>query len=84
MDFLNPAKQWVGNRCYRNLLARPDEELPAYVESNEYEEGEAQNMRPRRFPFYLLLYFLFIFYLHRCTLPDFSFVSFLANRTPPL
>ena len=36
----------------------------------------------RRFPSYLLLYSLFIFYLPRCTLPDFpsvsSLVSFLA------
>ena len=32
---------------------------------------------PRLFPSYLLLYFLFIFYLPRCILPDFPHVSSL-------
>ena len=35
---------------------------------------------PRRFPSYLLIYFLFIFYLSRCTLPDFPSVSSLASQ----
>ena len=41
------------------------------------------NSSPGRFPSYrlliLLLYFLFIFYLPRCTLPDFPSVSSLAS-----
>ena len=37
------------------------------------------NSTPRRFSSYLLLYFLFIFYLPRCILPDFPSVSSLAS-----
>ena len=38
------------------------------------------NWTTRRFPSYFFLYFLFIFYFPRCTLPYFSSVSSLSSK----
>jgi len=53
------------------------------TESQPHKSHLTSNLNYRRFPSYLLctflLYFFFIFYLHRCTLPDFPSVSSLVS-----
>ena len=39
------------------------------------------NSTPRRLPSYLLLYFRFVFYIPRCTVPDFPSTSSQASLT---
>ena len=53
--------------------------LGTIVRTNLTRVTSPPNSAPRRFPSYLLLYFLFIFYLPRCTLPDFPSVSSPAS-----
>ena len=48
-------------------------------ESQPHKGHLTRNSTARRFLSYLLLYFLLIFYLPRCTLLDFSSVSYLAS-----
>ena len=54
---------WLSCHCYCCVTEQQQQQLP--------------NSTPRRFPSHLLLYFLFIFYHPRCTLPDSSSVSSL-------
>jgi len=41
LDYLNPGKYWVGDRCYRVLTHQPDQALGAYVEEDEHSDDGA-------------------------------------------
>ena len=70
----NPCESQPRNPC--ESQPRKGESL---VRANLARGTSPPNSTPRRFPYYLLLtfllYFLLIFYLPHCTLPDFPSVS---------
>ena len=53
--------------------------LLLYLPRRSLKDTAPPNSTPRRFPSYLLLCFLFIFYLPRYSLPDFHSISSLAS-----